>query len=73
MKNTFKIQEIRYMSKGGGMTRVLDKERRKNGAGNKIAQGSEEGGEGCWTINGREYDRMMLRWYLQEYIVSEGR
>ena len=55
------------------MTRVLDKERRKNGAGNKIAQGSEEGGEGCWTINGREYDRMMLRWYLQEYIVSEGR
>ena len=55
------------------MTRVLDEEKRKNRAGRKIAQGAEEGGEGGWTINGREYDMMMLRWYLQEYIVSEGR
>ena len=32
------------MSKGGGMTRVLDKERRKIGAWRKIAQGAEKGG-----------------------------
>ena len=27
MKNTFKIHEIRYMSKGGGMIRVLDEKK----------------------------------------------
>jgi hypothetical protein len=54
MKNTFKIHEIRYMSKGGGMIRELDEERRENGGGKEIAQEAEEGRglenmwEGAW-------------------------
>ena len=42
MKNTLKIHEIRYMSKGGGMIKVLDDGRRENGGGREIAQGGEE-------------------------------
>jgi hypothetical protein len=49
------------MSKGGGMIRELDEERRENGGGREIPQGAEEGGDGGWTISGREHHRMMLR------------
>jgi hypothetical protein len=38
MRITFKIHEIRYMSKRGGTIRVLDEERRESGGGREIAQ-----------------------------------
>ena len=38
MKNTLKIQEIRYMSKGGGGVEVLDRGRRGQGEGGDITK-----------------------------------
>ena len=46
MKNTFKIQEIRYMSKGGGMTRVLDEAKRKKWSRDGNSPRSRGGGDG---------------------------